>query len=83
MTAGRPTWEPPQAGTEEEHLSAALDRLRTTFRWKAAGLDSRGLRTRIGASALSLGSLLKHLALVEDYYCGVKIAGHGIGEPWT
>jgi hypothetical protein len=28
-------WEPPLAGTELEHLVGALDRLRTTFRWKA------------------------------------------------
>jgi hypothetical protein len=28
-------WEPPLAGTEVEQLTGALDRLRTTFRWKA------------------------------------------------
>jgi hypothetical protein len=39
-------WEPPLAGTESEHLVGALDRLRTTFRWKADGLDAAGLRTR-------------------------------------
>ena len=43
-------WEPPLAGTEVEHLVGALERLRTTFRWKADGLDATGLRTRIGAS---------------------------------
>ena len=32
-------WEPPLAGSEVEHLLGALDRLRTTFRWKADGLD--------------------------------------------
>jgi hypothetical protein len=42
-------WEPPMAGTEVEHLLAALDRLRTTFRWKADGLDAEGLGRRIGA----------------------------------
>ena len=45
----------------------ALDRLRTTFRWKADGLDAAGLRARVGASSLTLGGLLKHLAFVEDY----------------
>ncbi len=54
------------AGTEAEHLMGALNRQRTTFRWKADGLDAAGLDTRIGASALTLGGLLKHLALVED-----------------
>src|SRR5215218_829489 len=61
-----PPWEPPLAGTEAEHLVGALERLRATFRWKADGLDHAGLTTRIGASALTIGSLLSHLALVED-----------------
>ena len=38
----RPPWEPPFAGTEVEHLVGALDRLRTTFRWKADALDAAG-----------------------------------------
>ena len=37
------------------------------FRWKADDLDAAGLQTRIGASALTLGGLLKHLAINEDY----------------
>lgn len=77
-----PPWEPPLAGTEAEHLVAALDRLRTTFRWKTDGLDAAGLRTRIGVSALSLGGLLKHLALVEDHYFLGKLAGEPLGAPW-
>src|SRR3954453_13225706 len=48
-------WEPPFAGTEAEHVLGSLDRLRTTFRWKAADLDAAGLQTRIGASTLTLG----------------------------
>ena len=35
-------WEPPLAGTEVEQLLGALNRLRTTFRWKADGLDAAG-----------------------------------------
>lgn len=31
-------WEPPLAGSEETQLIGALERLRTTFRWKADGL---------------------------------------------
>lgn len=75
-------WEPPAAGTEVEHLTGALDRLRTTFRWKAGGLDAAGLQARIGASALTLGGLLKHLAAVEDYTFAVKLRGEPIGGPW-
>ena len=75
-------WEPPLAGTEVEHLFAALDRLRATFRYKADGLDPAGLRTRVGASALTLGGLLKHLALIEDYKSTVKLSGRSLGPEW-
>jgi hypothetical protein len=75
-------WEPPVAGTEAEHLVGALDRLRTTFRWKADDLDADGLQTRIGASSLTLGGLLKHLAAVEDHTFSTKLSGAPIGEPW-
>jgi hypothetical protein len=77
-----PPWEPPVAGTEAEHLVAALDRQRATFRWKADGLDPSGLRARIGISSISLGGLLKHLALVERYYFVTKLAGEPLGPPW-
>src|SRR5215813_6678914 len=82
MTDGDCPWEPPLAGSEAEHLLGALDRLRTTFRWKADDLDAAGLQARIGASALTLGGLLKHLALVEDHMSAVKMRGEPIGEPW-
>jgi Protein of unknown function (DUF664) len=75
-------WEPPLAGTETEHLVGALDRLRTTFRWKAGHLSAAGLQTRIGASSLTLGSLLKHLAAVEDYIFTTKLRGEPLGDPW-
>ncbi|HEY3200515.1 MAG TPA: DUF664 domain-containing protein [Actinomycetes bacterium] len=75
-------WEPPLAGTEAEHLVGALDRLRTTFRWKTDDLDPTGLQTRVGASSLTLGSLLKHLALIEDHTFGTKLSGQPLGAPW-
>jgi Protein of unknown function (DUF664) len=81
-TVTQPPWEPPLAGTETEHLIAALDRQRTTFRWKAGGLDAAGLQTRIPTSALTLAGLLKHLALLEDYYFTTKMRGDPPGEPW-
>ena len=55
MTDSEYPWEPPLAGTEVEQLTGALDRLRTTFRWKADDLGMTGLRARIGASSLTLG----------------------------
>jgi hypothetical protein len=70
------------AGTEAAHLTGALDRLRTTFRWKADDLDAAGLQARVGASALTLGGLLKHLAINEDYMSATKLTGEPLGAPW-
>ena len=75
-------WEPPFAGTETEQLFGALDRLRATFRWKADRLDTAGLQTRVGASGLTLGGLLKHLAVAEDYISTVRLSGQQLGAPW-
>jgi hypothetical protein len=77
-----PPWEPPLAGTEAEQLFGALDRLRTTFRWKAGDLDAEGLQTRIASSSLTLAGLLKHLAAQEDYASTVKLSGEPMGPPW-
>jgi Protein of unknown function (DUF664) len=82
MTDGDCPWEPPLAGTEVEHLVGALDRLRTTFGWKADELDAAGLRARVGASSLTLGGLLKHLAFVEDFTFTTKLRGVPPGAPW-
>lgn len=82
MTSSDFPWEPPIAGTEAEQLTGALDRLRTTFRFKADDLDAAGLQVRIGASSLTIGGLLKHLAVCEDYMFTVKLSGAPIGAPW-
>ena len=82
MTDSDPPWEPPLAGTEAEQLTGALDRLRATFRWKADGLGAAGLQARTGASSLTLGGLLKHLAFVEDYTFTSKLRGEPPGAPW-
>ena len=79
---GRPPWEPPLSGGETEHLVGALERLRTTFRWKCDGLDEAGLAFRIPSSQLSLGGLLKHLASVEDFTFSEKLRGQWDGEAW-
>lgn len=78
-----PPWEPPVAGDEHDAVFAALDRQRVTFRWKADGLDAEQLRTTVGASAITLGGLLKHLALVEDFYFQLKILQGPMPEPWA
>jgi uncharacterized protein DUF664 len=75
-------WEPPLSGTEAEHLLGALDRLRWTFRWKADGLTAAGLDARIGPSTLTLGGLLKHLAVQEDYAAHHKLTGAAMPAVW-
>jgi Protein of unknown function (DUF664) len=76
-------WEPPLAASEAEQLLAALDRLRATFRYKTDGLDAAGLNRRIASSTLTLGGLLKHLALCEDHQFGAKLTGAPLGRPWS
>jgi hypothetical protein len=44
--------------------------------------DVTGLQARFGASSLTLGGLLKHLAMVEDYIFTVKLRGEPLGAPW-
>jgi hypothetical protein len=83
MTVDDYPWEPPIAGTEAEQLVGALDRLRWTFRWKTDGLDAAGLQTSVGASSLTLGGLLKHLAANEDYLFTVKFRGEPMDQTWT
>lgn len=82
MTTSEIPAEPPLAGTETEHVVGTLERLRATFRWKADDLDAAGLLATVGASSLTLGGLLKHLASVEDHITTVRLHGSRIGEPW-
>ncbi len=75
-------WEPPLSGSEVEHVLGALERLRWTFRWKADGLDAEALATRLGPSSLTLGGLLKHLAVQEDYATTHKLTGAPMPAAW-
>ncbi len=79
---GFPPWEPPFKSDETGAVFGALDRLRTTFRWKCADLDAAGLAARTAASSLTLGGLLKHLAVQEDYSFQVKVLGAPMPAPW-
>lgn len=77
---GRP--EPPVAGDEISTLLGCLERNRSTLAWKCEGLDAAGMRTTLGPSSITLGGLLKHLALVEaDSFAG-KLHGRELGPPW-
>ena len=77
---GRP--EPPIAGDEIATLLGFLDYQRATLAWKCAGLDAAGLRVTVGASTITLGGLLKHLAYVEDYWFSQSLHGRAKQPPW-
>ena len=74
--------EPSMTAGEVEMLLFALDRARAQFAWKCGGLDAAGLRRPHPPSAMTLGGLLKHLALVEDRRIAVFLTGEPIGPPW-
>jgi uncharacterized damage-inducible protein DinB len=74
--------EPPMAGDEASSLLGSLERQRATLAWKCEGLDAAGLQTKIAASSMTLGGLLKHLALVEDDTFARKLLGGRAGPPW-
>jgi uncharacterized damage-inducible protein DinB len=77
---GRP--EPPLAADEVPTLLGFLDYQRATFAWKCSGLRASGLRATVGASSMTLGGMLKHLAYVEDAWCSHRLHGKASAAPW-
>ncbi len=75
--------EPPAAGNELDTFVGALERQRGYVAWKCGNLDPAGLRATLGPSTMTLGGLLKHLALVEDDVFSVKLHGHAPHPPWN
>ena len=76
---GRP--EPPAAGDEIETLLGFLDFQRATLQWKTDGVDAQGLKATTAASTMTLGGLLKHMALVEDSWFSRYLHGRE-KQPW-
>ena len=71
---GAEPW-PPVAGPEIDTLVGALERNRRTFAWKCGGLDAAGMRRTLAPGTMTLGGLVKHLALVEDEYLTRQLTG--------
>lgn len=78
---GRP--EPPADGDEVGTLLGFLEFHRATLEWKTRGLDAAGLAATVGASTMTLGGLLKHLAYVEDDWFSRALNGRDRAEPWA
>jgi uncharacterized damage-inducible protein DinB len=74
--------EPPLAGDETATLLGFLDYQRATLAWKCAGLDADGFRRTVGASSMTLGGMLKHLALVEANWFDKWLHDRKMGPLW-
>jgi len=69
-------------GDEVDTAVITLERNRLTFAWKCLDVDRDGLRLRLGASSVTLGGLLKHLAWVEELYFQDRLAGRKVMAPF-
>src|SRR4051812_833824 len=69
-------------GDEVDTAMITLERNRLTFAWKCADVDAQGLGRRLGASSVTLGGLLKHLACVEELYFQDRLAGRQLMAPF-
>ena len=74
--------EPSMTAGEVEMLLFALERSRAQFAWKCGGLDAAALNRAFPPSAMTLGGLIKHVALVEDTFTAVDLSGQPPGPPW-
>jgi len=77
---GRP--EPPAAADETATLLGFLEFQRATFAWKCEGLDAEGLAATVAVSSMTLGGMIKHLALVEDWWFSEWLGGLEQAAPW-
>jgi uncharacterized protein DUF664 len=73
---------PPLTADETGTILGFLEFQRATLAWKCHGLDAAGLSTTIGISSLTLGGLLKHLAVIEDWLCSEWLLGREPVPPW-
>lgn len=74
--------DPSLKAGEVEMLLFALDRSRAQFAWKCGGLDAAGLNKPHPPTTMTLGGLLKHMALVDDWTT-VRLTGQPMVAPWT
>jgi len=75
--------EPTSSGPEPELLTRYLDVQRETVLRKTEGLTATQLAQALAPSALTLGGLLHHLALVEETWFEVRFAGLPQRAPWA
>ncbi|MDP1876313.1 MAG: DinB family protein [Actinomycetota bacterium] len=74
--------DPPVAADEARTLLGFLDYQRATLRWKCMGLSASQLGTPVAPTTLTLGGLLKHLAVVEAGWVNQTFAGGIVKPSW-
>ncbi|NYG58471.1 putative damage-inducible protein DinB [Nocardioides daedukensis] len=74
--------DPPLYGDEATMMRAFLDYHRDTFRSKCAGLDAEQLDSALAPSEMTLGGMMKHLALVESNWFSHVFKGNPDVAPW-
>jgi uncharacterized damage-inducible protein DinB len=75
--------DPDASGRERDLLEQYLDYQRETVLAKTEGLSREQMGQRLPSSALTLGGLLYHLALVEEDWMEVRFSGWSEREPWV
>jgi uncharacterized damage-inducible protein DinB len=75
--------DPIGTATEAELLAQYLEFQRETVILKTDGLDRGQMSRTHPPSTLSLGGILNHLALVENYWSEVRFQGLPEREPWA
>ena len=75
--------DPPLRGDEADTLLAFLDYHRDTLRMKVDGLTQEQLARTLPPSTMTLGGLVKHLALVENWWFSMVLMGNEDVEPWA
>ncbi|GAB3489135.1 DinB family protein [Flexivirga lutea] len=68
---------------EIDTLLGFLRYQRDTFRWKTGGLTSAQLAQTAAPSDMTLGGMIKHLALVEGWWFHQVLVGADEPQPWS
>ncbi len=74
--------QPPLRADEVTTLRAFLDSHRETFRWKCGGLTQQQLAQPLPPSEMTLGGMMKHLAVVESSWFEDDFSGRGLMPPF-
>src|SRR3974390_3333692 len=73
---------PPNVGDERATVTAFLAYQRATFARKGAGLARAVLSAPVAPSDMTLGGMMKPLALVEDHWFGHWLWGEPYSAPF-